>query len=137
MKTFKLKGLTIMDNGNGSEYVKQRTFSLKDGLVINREDEGGWLIEAFIGREHVPYFSQIKNKEEIMIQVKITRTDNDPAFFITKIIELTEVDEDGLSVLFQGHIVDHAKSRIEELLESIIEEGYQGESLLRKFKELI
>lgn len=137
MKTFKLKGLTIMDSENDTEHVKQRSFDLIDGLVINREDESGWLIEAFIHEEHLDYFKQIHENDDIMIQVKITRIDNDPAFFITKIIELTSIGDNKLSVLFQGKIVDHAKSRIEELLQSIIEEGYQGESLLKKFKESI
>lgn len=137
MKTFKLKGLTIVENENETEKVKQRTFPLEDGLVINKEDESGWLIEAFLLQEHKSYFQSIEGKDDIVIQVKITREDNDPAFFITKIIEITSIDETYMSILFQGTIVDHGKSRIEALLQSILEEGYQGESLLKKFKELI
>lgn len=133
MKTFKLKGLTVVENE--SEKINQRTFTLKDGLVINREDDDGWLIEAFLSAEYTNYFQSIQHIEDLLVQVKITREDNDPAFFITKILEIETVDDQYISVLFQATIVDHGKSRIEELLESILEEGYQGESLLKKFKE--
>ena len=125
-----------MKNEADSEKVKKRSFSLVDGLVINREDEHGWLIEAFLPQEDMAYFESIADEEDLMIQIKITREDNDPAFFITKIVEITEIGQK-MNVIFQGNIVDHSKSRIEELLQQIIEEGYQGESLLQKFKESI
>lgn len=136
MKTFKLKGLEIMENKEDG--IEQKKISLTDGLVINREDDVGWLIEAYIDKnQYLEYFSTIEHIEEIMIQVKITREENDPAFFITKIININEISEKQINVLFQGTVVDHGKSRIEEMLQMIIEEGYQGESLLKKFKELI
>lgn len=135
MKTFKLKGLKIMSNND--DIVKTKHVDLIDGLVINREDEHGWLIEAFIDRDYWDYFEMIKDSEDVMIQVKITREENDPAFFVTKIVGMNEIGEERMNVLFQGKIVDHSKRRIEKLLEMIIEEGYQGKSLLEKFKELI
>lgn len=135
MKTFKLKGLKIMPNEE--EGVEGKRIPLYDGLVINREDKHGWLIEAYVDYELLSYFKPLENIEEIMIQVKITREENDPAFFITKVIGINEINEGKINVLFQGKVVDHRKSRIEEMLQMIIEEGYQGESLLKKFKELI
>lgn len=135
MKTFKLKGLEVMENKeDGVTYQK---VTLKDGLVINREDEHGWLIEAFMSKKYRDYFSEINDIAEIMIKVKITREENDPAFFITKIADINKINEHSMNVLFQGHVIDHRKSKIEEMLAMIIEEGYQGESLLEKFKELI
>ena len=83
------------------------------------------------------YFKSIEHLDEIMIKVKITREENDPAFFITKIIDINEISDKTINVLFQGKVVDHRKSRIEEMLQTIIEQGYQGESLLKRFKELI
>ncbi len=135
MKTFKLKGLKIM--ANEEDGVDRKKIPLFDGLVINREDKLGWLIEAYIDIEYLPYFNNLMNVEELMIQVKITREENDPAFFISKIIGINQINEERINVLFQGKVVDHRKSRIEEMLQMIIEEGYQGESLLKKFKELI
>lgn len=135
MKTFKLKGLQIMRNEE--DEVEQRMISLYDGLVINREDKEGWLIEVFTSEEERIYFDQIRDIDEIMIQVKITREENDPAFFITKMVSLNDVADGKINVLFQGHVVDHSKTRIEDMLQMIMEEGYQGESLLKKFKESI
>ena len=134
MKTFKLKGLKIVANEDND--VQQKVIPLYDGLVINREDKFGWLIEAYIAKTHVDYLQSLEKLEEIMIQVKITREENDPAFFITKVVGINEINDERINVLFQGEVVDHRKSRIEEMLQMIIEEGYQGESLLKKFKEL-
>lgn len=135
MKTFKLNTLIIM--AHEADNIIQKEISLKDGLVINREDEYGWLIEAFIDKSYYEYFKTLQATNELMIQVKITREENDPAFFITKITGLNEIDSEKINVIFEGKIVDHRKSGIEEMLKEIIEEGYQGESLLKKFKELI
>lgn len=135
MKTFKLKGLQIMPDEE--DVVEPKEIVLHDGLVINREDDLGWLIEAYIDRTYWNYFTQLEPLDELMIQIKITREENDPAFFVTKIVGINEIGKDKMNVLFQGKIVDHSKRRIEKMLEMIIEEGYQGRSLLEKFKELI
>src|SRR5699024_6566281 len=112
MKTFKLKGLQIMKNED--DHIEQKPIPLNDGLVINREDKEGWLIEACMKREYLSYFESLEDIEEIMIQVKITREENDPAFFITKIIGINDINEEKINVLFQGNVVDHSKNRIEE-----------------------
>lgn len=119
------------------EKLERKQIDLIDGLVINREDKYGWLIEAYTEKKYVNYFKSIEHLDEIMIKVKITREENDPAFFITKIIDINEISDKTINVLFQGKVVDHRKSRIEEMLQTIIEQGYQGESLLKRFKELI
>lgn len=135
MKTFKMKKLEIV--ANKEEGIEQKHIPLEDGLVINREDNIGWLIEAYIDRDYADYFHALEEVEELVIQVKITREENDPAFFITKIIAINEIGDNRMNVIFQGNIVDHGKGRIEEMLRAILEEGYQGESLIRKFKEMI
>lgn len=122
---------------NEVDGVEPKKIPLHDGLVINREDKFGWLIEAYVDKKFWDYFKSLEGLEEIMIQVKITREENDPAFFITKVIGINKINDESINVLFQGKVVDHRKSRIEEMLQMIIEEGYQGESLLKKFKELI
>ena len=119
------------------DHIEQNVIELEDGLVINREDKHGWLIEAYIDNRYAPYFESIQDVEEIMIQVKITREENDPAFFITKVVAINEINDEKINVLFSGSVIDHSKSRIEDMLRMIMEEGYQGESLLKKFKELI
>src|SRR5699024_11017134 len=121
MKTFKLKGLQIV--ADEKKDIAPQKIPLIDGLIINREDEIGWLIEAFIESSHKTYFKELE--------------DNESAFFITKVIGINDISDERMNVIFQGDLVDHRKSRIEELLEEILEQGYQGASLLKKFKESI
>lgn len=136
MKTFKLKDLEIVENDE--QGITQTKIDLIDGLIINREDRHGWLIEAYVDNSYMKDLQHLKDtKDEIMIQVKITKPTNEPAFFITSIIGINEIDEGRMNILFQGDVVDVQKSKIEAMLKTILEEGYQGASLLKKFKELI
>ncbi len=135
MKTFKLKGLKVMNNQEVS--VQRKHIDLIDGLVINREDEHGWLIEAFTDRKYSGFFYVDQRYERIDDPSENHTGRKRSAFFLTEIVSINEIGDNRMNVLFQGKIVDHSKRRIEKLLEMIIEEGYQGRSLLEKFKELI
>lgn len=134
MKTFKLKSLKIIEDTD--EDIIHKDIPLIDGLIINREDElNQWVIEAFIEKSFFTYFETLKaSKNEVMIQVKITKETNAPAIFITTIIGLNEIDSH-MNVLFKGTIVDHRKEEIEEMLQALIEKDFQGEALLLEFKQ--
>lgn len=136
MKTFKLKALEII--GNEDESIRHHNIPLIDGLIINREDEENqWVIEAYTESKYLGYFEKLrKENEEIMIKVKITKETNDPAIFITSLIGLNEI-ETQMNVLFKGTIVDQRNSKIEKVLKTLIDEDFQGEELLEKFKVLI
>ncbi|WP_309299804.1 YwpF family protein [Virgibacillus salarius] len=135
LKTFKLKLLNVMEEKDG-EIIPHR-IPLIDGLIINREDDKNqWTVEAYVESSYMPYFEQLsKNKDEILIQVKITKESNDTATFITSIIGMNEIGSN-MNVLFLGNIVDRRKANIESMLTTLIEEGYQGKELLKKFKEI-
>ncbi|MUK90252.1 hypothetical protein GMD78_17910 [Ornithinibacillus sp. L9] len=137
MKTFKLQALQILEN-EYEELVK-KSITLYDGLIINREDEQNrWVIEAYVQSDYKDYFTNLRDKnEEIMVEVVITKESNDPATFITSIIGINDIGGERINVLFMGTIIDKRKSKIEEMLRKLIDEGYQGEELLEKFKELI
>src|SRR5699024_6944859 len=117
--------------------IEQKRISLQDGLVINREDESGWLIEAYVSNEYKEYFKSLIGVLDVMIQAKITREENDPAFFITKIDIVNQISDEQISVLFEGFVVNHSKNRNEDMLSMIIEEGFKRESLLKKIKDSI
>lgn len=136
MKTFKLKKLEIIDHI--SDDILQTNIPLKDGLIINREDEQNrWVLEAYMDHSHLEFFKKLESKDkEIMVQVKITKESNEPATFITSIIGVNEIGAH-VNVLFMGTIVDQRKHKIEEKLTALIEEGYQGEELLKKVKEVM
>ncbi|WP_067730090.1 YwpF-like family protein [Oceanobacillus damuensis] len=134
MKTFKLKKLEVVDH---NDEIDQKSIPLLDGLIINREDDNSqWLIEAYIEKSNYDYFNRIyENKEEIMVQATITKETNEPATFITTVLGVNEIG-DHMNVLFIGKIIDSRKSIVEELLTDLINQGYQGKELLKKFKEL-
>ncbi|ASK63666.1 hypothetical protein CFK37_16625 [Virgibacillus phasianinus] len=136
MKTFKLSSLEIVENKNDD--IIQHEIPLLDGLVINKEDDQNrWVIEAFMKKAFVEDFRKLKEKDDtVMLQVKITKKTNTPATFITSILSVNEIGEN-INVIFMGTIVDQRKGIVKEMLKKLIEDGYQGESLYKKFKELI
>lgn len=136
MKTFKLKKLEVFENAD--ENITLHEIPLIDGLTINKEDEyNQWVIEAYLAPDYQAFFQELANRDDqIMVQVKITKESNAPATFITSIIGINEIG-DYMNVLFLGTIVDRQKGMVRELLRKLVEEGYQGESLIDKFKELI
>jgi hypothetical protein len=136
MKTFKLKSLQIIEEKN--EDITSTDIKLLDGLTINREDdENKWIIEAYMEQSYLPFFEKLQaENDEVLIEVKITKESNQPATFLTSVIGINVIGTK-MNVLFRGVIVDKQKSKIQEMLTSLVEEGYQGESLLEKFKELL
>lgn len=135
MKTFKLRLLEIVEQKD--EEIIQIKIPLIDGLIINQEDENNhWVIEAYVDHSYLDFFKNIEEVNgETLIQVKITKESNAYATFITTLIGLNEIGAH-MNVLFIGTIVDRQKYKVEEMLTNLIEEGYQGEELLNKFKEL-
>ncbi|UOQ92992.1 YwpF-like family protein [Halobacillus shinanisalinarum] len=133
MKTFKLVSLDILEEKK--EDLTQRRIKLHDGLIINREDDKGhWVIEAYVERAYDEYFQTIfENEEELMIQVKITKSSNRPATFLVKVID-TNIIGDHMNVIFMGNIVDRRREHIEKVLKILMDEGFQGDELLEEFK---
>lgn len=136
MKTFKLKSLQIIEDKN--EDIISTDIALLDGLTINREDDANrWIIEAYMEQSYMDFFNKLQmENDEVLIEVKITKESNQPATFLTTIIGVHEIGSK-MNVLFRGTIVDKQKSKIQEMLTSLVEAGYQGELLLEKFKELL
>ncbi|WP_181349024.1 YwpF-like family protein [Thalassobacillus sp. CUG 92003] len=133
MKTFKLVSLDLVEEKNDD--ITQRRIKLIDGLIINREDDQGtWVIEAYLDQEYADFFSDlVDNQEEFIIQVKITKQSNQPASFLVKAID-TNLIGDNINVLFIGSIIDRRREQIEKMLKLLLDEGYQGEDLLNEFK---
>ncbi|MFC4556924.1 YwpF-like family protein [Virgibacillus kekensis] len=134
MKTFKLASLDIVDSRNSG--TVHQSFPLLDGLIINREDEENrWIVEAFLENKYYDFFTELCDKnKEVIIQVHITKKSNAPATFITSVIGVNEIGKN-MNVLFRGTIVNHQKEIVEDKLKALIDEGYNGEKLLEKFKE--
>lgn len=130
MKTFKLVALEVVEDGNSVE------IPLEDGLIINKENErSSWLLEAYTTLSLYDYFKKIYDeKREIIVQAVITKRENDPAFFQTKIVSLNKFEEH-MSVLFEGQLRRNRRDYSELLLDSLIEKGLGGQALLTEFKD--
>ena len=138
MKTFKLKALEVIESTDSDKDILQHQIPLLAGLIINREDDHyQWVIEAYIDKKYEAFFTRLKEtREEIMVQVKITKQSNAPATFITSIIGMNDVG-DNMNVLFMGTIIDKQREIVLGILKELIDQGYHGEELLDKFKVTI
>ncbi len=134
MKTFKLVSLTVLEKQD--EELISLPIPLKDGLIINREDEQNrWLIEAYLDKSYKEFFEKLKNNgQEKVLQVKITKETNDPATFIVQILSINDIG-DHINVLFMGTIINRNIKMVEKMLKNLIEQGLQGKSLLEEFKK--
>lgn len=132
MKTFKLITLQIFQN------EQLINIPLEDGLIINKEDEqNNWLIEGYMDKGLEQLFTPIfEKKDKLLVQVVITKKENDPAPFIVTPIVMNRF-ENHISVLFEGKLKKSRNDFAEQILEELIKEGYSGDELLTIFKEKI
>jgi hypothetical protein len=129
MKTFKLVSLAVMENEKGIDVP------LDHGLIINKEDEHStWLLEAYTRNLALyDYFKKINDEDrDIIVQVVITKSDNDPVFLQTK-ISCLQLFEEHISVLLQGQLRRTTKNHSQMLLQSLLQQGFAGDSLLSEF----
>ena len=130
VKTFKLVSLEVVEDDLIVEVP------LSDGLIINKEDEHStWLLEVYSEQFLYDYFKKIvDHKREIIVQAVITKKENDPAYFQTKISSLKKFDHH-ISVLLEGRLRRARADYSERLLESLVQKGLSGDTLLHEFKE--
>jgi hypothetical protein len=130
MKSFKLYSLDVVENGNSVE------IPFVDGLILNKEDEHStWLLEAYTDLSLYDYFKKISEEDrDIIIEAVITKKENAPAYFQTKICSLIKFEKH-LSVLFQGQLRRNKSDYSELLLDNLLEKGFAGPELLKEFKE--
>ena len=132
MKTFKLISLQIL--------TKERLIpiTLMDGLIINKEDDyNHWLIEVYTDLSSIDFLEEsFQKKEELLVQAVITKKANDPAPFEVMILSIQKFG-DKASILLEGTLKRDRKDYAELLLQYLIEEGYEGKNLSRKFTELM
>ncbi|GEN45339.1 YwpF family protein [Alkalibacillus haloalkaliphilus] len=135
MKTFKLVSLNILEK-SGEELVS-KDIDFFDALIIDREEIEGarWLIEAFIPKKHYDFFNQkLEAEQELVTQVRITKESNPKATILANVRAVNEI-EDHMNVILIGNMINREREQVEETLQDLIEAGYQGVSLLNKFKE--
>lgn len=126
MKTFKLISLQIVEGAD------LKDIELQDGLIINKEDDlSSWLIEAYISKSYLDYF---KSGDEMIVQVVISKKENGPATFQTKVHSVKEFDKN-MSVLLEGTLKSTRNAYAELVLDDLLKKGMSGDNLLSEFKE--
>jgi hypothetical protein len=129
MKTFKLISLAVMEDDKGIDVP------LAHGLIINKEDEHStWLLEAYTKNMSLyDYFKKINDEDrDVIVQVVITKPDNDPVFLQTK-ISCLQLFQEHISVLLQGQLRRVTKNHSQKLLENLLTQGFAGDALLSEF----
>ena len=130
MKTFKLISLHVVED-NGLIHIK-----LLEGLVINQEnDSRTWLLEAYVSSIYLDYFKNLSKKgSPFTLQIIISRRENDPAYFYMESLQINQLSEDKMSLLFSGKVKNANSTYAELLLAHLIEKGFSGKNLLNEFK---
>ncbi|MHC0036477.1 YwpF-like family protein [Pseudoneobacillus sp. C159] len=130
MKTFKLVSLQVVEDTGLLD------IPLEDGLIINREDEkNSWLLEAFTSDVHLPFFqSAYDSKQDLIVQVVITKKENDPATFQTKVCSVKKLGQH-VSILFEGILKRARNNYAEQLLDHLLQKGLDGSALMQEFKD--
>lgn len=130
MKTFKLFSLDVLEDDQSV------VVPLVDGLVLNKEDDQStWLLEAYTDLELYDYFHAIfKEQREIIVEAKITKKENAPAYFQTKVCSLLKFEQH-ISVLLEGHLRRNKSDYSELLLDTLLQRGLEGQALLDEFKD--
>jgi hypothetical protein len=130
VKTFKLVSLQIVEDSTLVDVV------LEDGLIINREDDqNSWLLEAYTNQTHLSFFQKaFESKQDLFVKVVITKKENDPATFITKVTSVKQLGTH-TSVLFEGKLKRQKNNYAETLLDHLLHKGLDGNALMLEFKE--
>lgn len=129
MKTFKLISLNIVKEDELLD------IPLEDGLIINKEDEHNtWLMEAYTDKSYYDLFYEaVQKQSELLVQVVITKKENDPAPFKVKARSLQAFDKN-ISVLLEGTLKRTRSNYSELLLDDLLQKGFTGNELMEEFK---
>ncbi|SEQ54798.1 YwpF family protein [Piscibacillus halophilus] len=134
MKTFKLISIEVLEKSGDELHNKE--IDIIDGLIIDREvSEDRWLIECLVPRSYLDYFKDKQEQNrELVVQVRITKAANPKATIVAKINSINDIEDD-INLILRGNLVNREREQVEQMLQELIEAGYQGASLLKKFKE--
>ncbi|WP_071460942.1 YwpF family protein [Bacillus massilinigeriensis] len=132
MKTFRLVSLQLADDDSLID------IEFKAGLIINKEDDQGtWLIEAFVEKQYIPVFEEAcSENKDIITQVVITKKENDPAAFKVKVCSVKAIN-DHACVLMRGKLTRLRSDYPAQLLEHLMELGYTDSQLVDEFRKNI
>ncbi|MGG3449036.1 YwpF family protein [Domibacillus aminovorans] len=131
MKTFKVAEFFLE-----KEEISHK-IPLKDGLIINREDEKqSWLIELFLDESEELSIRRFHHISSLTARIAITDRGNDPAIFSVSMRGIQKLDH-GISVLFDAQLRQRRNHYTKQVLDSLLKQGLEGEELLNTFTDTI
>src|SRR5699024_1615915 len=126
MKSFKVIDMKIIQEQN---FIVPE---VKDGVIINMEQgDNPWIIEIVTDGDLSSILEKLKGSL-LEMMVTITRPSNAPAKFSAELMDINQMD-DMISVVFKGSFIVQGPNYYEELLEFLVEEGYEGTALINEF----
>lgn len=126
MKSFKVIDMKIIQEQN---FIVPE---VKDGVIINMEQgDNPWIIEIVTDGDLSSILEKLKGSL-LEMMVTITRPSNAPAKFSAELMDINQMD-DMISVVFKGSVIVQGPNYAEELLEFLVEEGYEGTALINEF----
>lgn len=126
MKSFKVIDMKIIQEQN---FIVPE---VKDGVIINMEQgDNPWIIEIVTDGDLSSILEKLKGSL-LEMMVTITRPSNAPAKFSAELMDINQMD-DMISVVFKGSVIVQGPNYSEELLEFLVEEGYEGTALINEF----
>ena len=129
IKSFKMLSVGILHD----EQILD--FPLIDGIIINQENSHHmWILEMFIDEKHKDFFESFLGQTHLLeAKVVISYPENEPAAFRVAVDAVKQIGNN-ISVLLKGRLKRARTQYAEHLLEELIFEGLEGETLLQRFE---
>ncbi len=133
MKTFKLCTLRILMDESGRDTTIP--VAIQDGLTVSTEQTAQWVAEIVVPPTDQPIVDELFTKHlRALIEITISRPDNDPAAMIVTPLERTALSEH-VSYVFTGKMVMMKNDLSESILREVVEDGFAGEELVQEYKD--
>lgn len=125
MKTFKLVELTLYSTDQGS--MEGKEMKLSEGLIINKEEDNEWVLEAVLGKEDLEVVQTLSEHRKVLLaEVRITKPENRLALFLIQVLEVNDLGDEG-NVIMRGRLAREDRldllTAIKKLRKDGLEEG--------------
>ncbi|PAE06940.1 hypothetical protein CHI12_13720 [Terribacillus saccharophilus] len=128
MKTFKLVELTLYTTDQVS--LNEKEMKLSEGLIINKEEDNEWVLEAVLGKADLESVQEISEDRKVLLaQVRITKPENRPAMFLVQVQEVNDLGDEG-NVIMKGTLAREEKSELFASIKRMRQEGMEEEEIL-------
>ncbi|MFJ6414097.1 MULTISPECIES: YwpF family protein [Terribacillus] len=128
MKTFKLVELTLYPTDQVS--LNEKEMKLSEGLIINKEEDNEWVLEAVLGKADLESVQEISEDRKVLLaQVRITKPENRPAMFLVQVQEVNDLGDEG-NVIMKGTLAREEKSELFASIKRMRQEGMEEEEIL-------